>query len=228
MRAGVGLTVSVDRSIGLPMSSSSKLRARAHPQNETRARLISVGTEILSEKGFGSTGVEEILDKARVPKGSFYYYFESKAHFGLAVIDNYDFLWAQKLSRLLRDPATPPLERISNYIAEGVRGLERYAFRRGCLIGNMGQEMASLDDVFRARILNVFNSWAAYIADCLTQAKDRGELSAALDVQALSKFFWFAWEGAILQAKLERSVAPIEQFRAVMFENILKRDHVAH
>ena len=209
------------------MSSSSKVKARAHPQNETRARLVSVGTEILSEKGFGSTGVEEILDKARVPKGSFYYYFESKAHFGLAVIDNYDFLWAQKLTRLLRDPTTPPLERISNYIAEGVRGLERYAFRRGCLIGNMGQEMASLDDVFRARILNVFNSWAAYIADCLTQARDRGELSAALDVQALSKFFWFAWEGAILQAKLERSVAPIEQFRAVMFENLLKRDHAA-
>ncbi len=209
------------------MSSIPKSKIRAHPRNETRARLVSVGTEILSEKGFGSTGVEEILGKAGVPRGSFYYYFESKAQFGLAVIDNYENLWAQKLTRLLRDPMTPPLERISNYITEGVRGLEKYTFRRGCLIGNMGQEMASLDDVFRARILDVFQSWADYVADCLTQARDRGELSAALDVPTLSKFFWFAWEGAILQAKLERSTAPIEQFRAVMFENILKRDHAA-
>ncbi len=209
------------------MSTSPKPKTRVHRQNETRTHLVSVGTEILSEKGFGSTGLDEILGKAGVPKGSFYYHFESKAQFGLAVIDNYECLWAQKLTRLLRDPMTPPLERISNYIAEGVRGLEKYAFRRGCLIGNMGQEMASLDDVFRARILDVFKSWAGYIADCLTQASDRAELSAALDVQTLSKFFWFAWEGAILQAKLERSTAPIEQFRAVMFENILKRDHAA-
>jgi TetR/AcrR family transcriptional repressor of nem operon len=209
------------------MSATPKLRARARPQNETRARLISVGTEILSEKGFGSTGVEEVLGKAGVPKGSFYYYFESKAQFGLAVVDNYECLWAQKLTRLLRDPAVPPFDRISNYISEGIRGLEKYAFRRGCLIGNIGQEMAGLDDDFRFRILNVFNSWAGYIADCLSQAKARGELSASIDVEALSKFFWFAWEGAVLQAKLERSVEPIKQFKTVMFETILTRRHVA-
>ena len=63
-------------------------RIKAHSRNETRARLLSIGYEIVSEKGFGSTGVEEILSKADVPKGSFYYYFESKAAFGLAVIVN--------------------------------------------------------------------------------------------------------------------------------------------
>lgn len=115
---------------------------RVQARGETRARLVQIGTELLSEKGFGSTGLEEILEKASVPKGSFYYYFESKAKFGFAVIDHYDYLWAQKLHRLLRDPAVTPLARVDNYIAEGIRGLEKYAFRRGCLIGNMGQEMA--------------------------------------------------------------------------------------
>jgi TetR/AcrR family transcriptional regulator, transcriptional repressor for nem operon len=205
------------------MDTSPRIKARAHAGNETRARLINIGTEILSEKGFSSTGVEEILSKAGVPKGSFYYFFESKAKFGFAVIDNYEYLWAQKLTRLLRDPAVPPLERISNYISEGVRGLEKYAFRRGCLIGNMGQEMAALDDEFRSRILKVFNSWADYIVDCLNQAKERGEISDSVDVTEVSRFFWFAWEGAILQAKLERSVEPIEQFRSVMFKLIFSK-----
>jgi TetR/AcrR family transcriptional repressor of nem operon len=193
------------------MGVLQKPRIKAHSRNETRARLLGIGTEILSEKGFGSTGVEEILSKADVPKGSFYYYFE-----------NYEYIWAQKLTRLLRDPAVPPLNRIDNYISEGVRGLEKYAFRRGCLIGNMGQEMGSLDDQFRARILSVFASWADYIGDCLEDAKRRGDLSVDIDTAVTAKFFWFAWEGAILQAKLERSIEPIEQFRTVIFRTILR------
>lgn len=195
----------------------SKPRARG----ETRARLVHVGTEILSEKGFSSTGLEEILDKADVPKGSFYYYFESKAKFGFAVIDNYEYLWAQKLTRLLRNPAVPPLQRIDDYICEGVRGLEKYAFRRGCLIGNMGQEAAVLDEDFRFRILKVLASWAEHLGACLAEARARGDLPGDFDIEEAARFFWSAWEGAVLQAKLERSVEPIERFRSVMFKYVL-------
>lgn len=194
---------------------------KSQARGETRARLVQIGTEILSEKGFSSTGLEEILDKAGVPKGSFYYYFESKAKFGFAVIDNYDYLWAQKLTRLLRDPAVPPLKRIDNYIAEGIRGLEKYAFRRGCLIGNMGQEMPALDEAFRNRILKVFSSWADQLAACLREAREAGDLRDDVDIDDAAKFFWFAWEGAILQAKLEQSVEPIERFRSIMFKTVL-------
>lgn len=191
------------------------------PRAETRSRLVQIGTEILSEKGFDSTGIDEVLRRADVPKGSFYYYFDSKADFGLAVIDNYAFLWEQKLTRLLRNPNVKPLQRVRNYIAEGTRGLEKYAFRRGCLAGNMAQELGALDDAFRERILNVFESWARFLHDCLQEAKDAGELSPGTDVKQLARFFWLAWEGAILQAKVERSVRPVEQFRDVLFKYIL-------
>lgn len=192
-------------------------RARA----ETRSRLIQIGTEILSEKGFDSTGIDEVLRQAEVPKGSFYYYFESKADFGLAVIDNYAYLWEQKLTRILRDPNVRPLQRVQNYIAEGMRGLEKYAFRRGCLVGNMAQELGALDEIFRDRILAVFESWARFLRICLQEAKDAGDLPASADVKQLAQFFWLAWEGAILQAKLERSTKPVEQFRNVLFSYIL-------
>jgi TetR/AcrR family transcriptional repressor of nem operon len=203
------------------MNSASKLRARSS-YNDTRARLLAVGTEVLSEKGFVSTGLEEILDKSGVPKGSFYYYFDSKAAFGLAVIENYERIWARKLTRLLDDASVPPLERIHNYISEGVRGLEKFTFRRGCLIGNIGQEMNVLDEKFRQKILCVFSSWAGCIARCLNEAKERGDLPADFDVDRTSRFFWFAWEGAILQAKLELSIDPVEQFRSVLFKTILR------
>ena len=206
------------------MDVAVETRARTRGRSETRARLVQIGTEILSEKGFSSTGLEEILETAGVPKGSFYHYFESKAKFAFAVIDHYDYLWAQKLTRLLRDPSVSPLNRIDNYIAEGIRGLQKYAFRRGCLIGNMGQEMSSLEEEFRGRILKVFGSWAEQLADCLRQAREAGELRDDLDIDEAAKFFWFAWEGAILQAKLEQSVKPIECFRSIMLGKVLAKD----
>ena len=202
------------------MSGAAKRLPRTG-RAETRSRLVRIGTEILSEKGFDTTAIDEVLRRAEVPKGSFYHYFESKAAFGLATIDNYAYLWEQKLTRLLRDPNVRPLQRIRNYIAEAERGLEKYNFRRGCLVGNMGQELAALDDVFRQRILDVLNSWADFLVDCLKEAQEAGEIAADLNVRQVASFFWFAWEGAILKAKLERSVTPLEQFRDIMFRRIL-------
>jgi TetR/AcrR family transcriptional repressor of nem operon len=188
---------------------------------ETRSKLIDVGTEILSEKGFDTTTIDEVLKRTGVPKGSFYYYFGSKEDFGLAVIDNYAFLYEQKLTRLLRDPNLRPLQRVRNYIAEAARGLETYEFRRGCLIGNMGQELGGLDGVFRQRILDVLNSWSGFLADCLRQGQDAGEIRADMNVRQIASFFWFSWEGAILKAKLERSTQPLDEFAEVTFKTIL-------
>ena len=185
-------------------------------RDDTRARLIQVGTEIFSEKGFGAAGLEELLTKAGVPKGSFYHYFASKQEFGLAVIDNYAFLWEQKLTRLLRNPNVAPLQRVNNYIAEGIRGLEKYGFARGCLIGSMSQEIASLSEAFRTKALRVFAEWSDYLAICLDEAKTLGELDDDSDPQMLADFFWMAWEGAILKARLEQSVKPIESFQSVL------------
>lgn len=47
-------------------------------KDSTRARLLSVATEVLGEHGFGSTTVDEIAERAGVAKGTVYYHFESK------------------------------------------------------------------------------------------------------------------------------------------------------
>jgi hypothetical protein len=41
----------------------------------TRDHLLEVGLERLRSTGYTATGVKEVLDLAKVPKGSFYHYF---------------------------------------------------------------------------------------------------------------------------------------------------------
>ncbi|THF64630.1 TetR family transcriptional regulator [Pseudothauera nasutitermitis] len=181
---------------------------------ETREALIRHGTAVLTEKGFAATGLDEVLRATGVPKGSFYHYFASKEAFGRAVIDAYAAYFARKLDRALLDPALPPLARVRAFIDDACAGMARHGFRRGCLIGNLGQEMAVLPESYRARLEEVFADWQARLAACLRAARAAGEIAPEADCEALAEFFWIGWEGAVLRAKLVGGEAPLRRFAA--------------
>jgi len=50
-------------------------------------------------KGYNDTGIQEIIDKAGLPKGSFYNFFKSKEDFGLLVIDYFMEFYAKILTK---------------------------------------------------------------------------------------------------------------------------------
>ena len=50
--------------------------------HDTKAELIRSGIEHLTKHGFASSGIDQIVKKVGVPKGSFYLYFANKETFG--------------------------------------------------------------------------------------------------------------------------------------------------
>ncbi len=187
---------------------------------ETRERLIREGTAILTTKGLASTGLDEILKKTEIPKGSFYHYFSSKDDFGLAVIENYGRYFAKKLDHWLLNENRAPLDRIRDFIEDAKSGMARHQFKRGCLIGNLGQELGSLDEKFRMPLEETFLDWQNRIAQCLEDAKATGDLKPDADCKDIAAFFWIGWEGAILRAKLVKSNQPIDLFSSVFFKGL--------
>jgi TetR/AcrR family transcriptional repressor of nem operon len=204
-------------------SSPSRSGSRAVTRTDTRNALVWCGTELLTERGFQITGIDEVLKRVRVPKGSFYHYFKSKHHFGHAVIDNYEAYYAKKMDLIFGDISQSPLQRLVNFTVNAKNGMVKFDFKRGCLIGNLGQELAALDTQFRERLEGVLVSWEKRVSDCLSEAIDAGELAPGQDPQALSRFFWVGWEGAILRSKLMRSLEPIDQFTSIFFRSVLVR-----
>jgi len=202
----------------MPSPALSVPRKRGRPPKDqwaidgARTRLVRAGVAILTEKGFGAVGLDEILSAVGVPKGSFYFYFESKTAFGLALVDAYADFFARKLDRWFEDRSRAPLQRLRDFVADAREGMRRYDFRRGCLVGNLGQEMGALPEEFRARLVNVFGDWEARTAKCLRQAQAAGEIAPGLDCDRLASFFWIGWEGAVLRAKLEQSPVPLDEF----------------
>ncbi|MBC3193422.1 TetR/AcrR family transcriptional regulator [Pseudonocardia sp. C8] len=199
-------------------ASTEPRRRRGRPRKDQtqpdapRARLLRQGVAILTEKGFSAVGIEEILAAAGVPKGSFYHYFDTKESFGLALIDAYADFFAKKLDRWFTDEERRPLDRLRDFIADARDGMARFDYRRGCLVGNLGQEMGVLPEPFRDRLAVVLRDWEERTARCLRAAQDAGEIPEDVDCAMLAQFFWIGWEGAVLRAKLERDPAALDTF----------------
>ena len=56
---------------------------------DAKTRILKAGARIVLEKGFCDTGLAEVLEAAKVPKGSFYFHFKNKEDFGLQLVDTY-------------------------------------------------------------------------------------------------------------------------------------------
>ena len=190
-------------------------------KRDTRSDIVRIGTDLISRQGFNATGVDAVLKKAGIPKGSFYHYFKSKEDFGLAVINHFAERYDQRLITFLADEEVTPLNRIRNYLESGLMRLEQNLCSKGCLIGNLGQELADSNERFRSRLDEIFNSWKRSFSACLREAQIRGELSGEVDPDALACFILSGWEGAILRAKVMKSPQPIRDFIQVLFATAL-------
>ncbi|HCI3504629.1 TetR/AcrR family transcriptional regulator [Pseudomonas chloritidismutans] len=176
--------------------------------------------EVLSEQGFAATGIDSVLKRINVPKGSFYHYFNSKEAFGQAVLDRYASRFARKLDLLLLNEADPPLQRIRNFVEDAKEGMAKYEFRRGCLVGNLGQEIMALPESFRLALEHTLIDWQERLACCLREAASQGQIDSDSDCDSLAAFFWIGWEGAVLRSKLSRDVRPLEIFSEGFFAAI--------
>ena len=63
--------------------------------SDAREKILSAAQSLIELRGYSALGVAEICKAADVPKGSFYYFFESKEALALAVIDEH---WAEPAS----------------------------------------------------------------------------------------------------------------------------------
>lgn len=190
-------------------------------QTATRDKLLDTGAELIGSHGYNATGINAVLKASGVPKGSFYHYFASKEDFGLAVIDRVALSYDEKLVQLLEDPEVAPLERLRRYFAVGREDMLLCDHAHGCLIGNLGQELAGQSDIFRDRLDRVFQQWEQHFIRCLKDAQRQGHVDPALDIEALASFILAGWEGAILRAKTLKSVEPMKRFEAILFSRLL-------
>jgi TetR/AcrR family transcriptional repressor of nem operon len=128
--------------------------------SDKRQEIIEVTTVLIHSKGYGNTTLSNILDAAEIGKGQFYHYFSSKHELGLAVLDYFFSTWDRLLLENILGSQKDANIRFNDMLEWIVNQHKCKQSKCGCMFGNLALEMSELDEVFRQRLVMVFEKWA--------------------------------------------------------------------
>src|SRR5687767_10110076 len=79
-------------------------------------RLMAAALDLMWEESYGGVTIDDICKRAEVKKGSFYYFFDSKAALAVAALEKmWRDDWKPKMDARF-SPSVEPLSRIREYL----------------------------------------------------------------------------------------------------------------
>ena len=182
----------------------------------TKERILFEGAKIVHLKGYHATGLQEILKAAGVPKGSFYFYFNSKKEFGLQLIDFYTANVTQKGMKLLERSNISPLAGMQEFLRWISYQSTRLGYKGGCPIGNLAQELGDTDEEFREKLHDAYQQLIGLHALFLAEARKAGEISTDRDIDELAELIYNCFQGALIQMKLGKTLDPVKNIEQTL------------
>lgn len=176
---------------------------------DTRQNLLENGQRLIAGKGFSAVGLSEILTAAGVPKGSFYYYFDSKEAFGEALLESYFEDYLDDLDERLAQPG-PMAQRILNYWQHWQATQSYVDYQGKCLAVKLGAEVADLSESMRLAL----DRGTSAVIDRLERAVAIGVADGSLtidgDPRDVARGLYQLWLGASVMAKIVKGTEPFQ------------------
>lgn len=199
------------------------MSTKALTRQDTRQILIQAGADVMIEKGYTNSGIQEVLSKVGVPKGSFYHYFNSKEDFAVAIIEEFERSFNEYFQPILNNKSLTPTQRLRTFCTNKRDCMQASDCRKGCLIGNLSQEMSDQSETLRQVLSDVMTTRRDAIASCIEEGQLSGEFTNEADAQLIAELFLSGWEGAMMRAKTIKNLEPLNIFIDLMFELVLKK-----
>ncbi|QCX48303.1 TetR/AcrR family transcriptional regulator [Ralstonia pseudosolanacearum] len=179
-------------------------------RHDTRDRILDAGGELILGRGFSAVGLAEILGRAQVPKGSFYYYFDSKEDFGVALLERYFQDYDAGVVSLFNDTRMTARERLLRYFTAWIDLHERSACEVTCLAVKLSGEVSDLSEPMRKVLSAGMTRMVERIAAALQAGVADGSLAPVAHPRGLAEGLYAMWVGGALLAKAHRSIAPLQ------------------
>ncbi len=185
--------------------------------------ILQTGLELMFLNGYHATGIKEITDSIGIPKGSFYNHFKSKEQFGLEVLEQYCKNGVKLHEEMLLKSERSAIERLENMYSQMI---EKYknelGCKLGCLMSNFSAELSDVNEQFAALLEHQFKQIENIIAQCLQEARDTKEINTESNPSQLAAFILNSWHGALIRMKSSADIKPLDDFKHLIFNTILK------
>ena len=176
--------------------------------SDAKERLMEAIVELLWTSSYGSTTIDHICEKAAVKKGSFYYFFDSKADLAMAAIGD---AWRQHRVELdsIFSPTVPPLERLRKYCDYNykIQAEMKAEFGRvlGCPMFCLGCEISTLENHLQKKVNEMLDQKRKYLESAIRDAHAAGLIHAP-DAAAKARTLFSYYQGQLTEARIQNNL----------------------
>jgi TetR/AcrR family transcriptional repressor of nem operon len=181
----------------------------AQADSPTRTRLLDAAQALMLSKGFTATTVEEICEKAKLTKGSFFHYFASKDELGRVLLERF-CADGERMHAAFAGADPDPLKRVYAYLDNFVKEAAASPMP-GCLMGMFAQELCDLNPEIRATCERGFAGWAKAFGHLLAEAKAARAPKRLFEPQALAEHLIAVLEGSLILARAKEEPGVVVQ-----------------
>jgi len=187
--------------------------------SDAKVKLMDAVLELIWTGSYGSTTIDHICDKAGVKKGSFYYFFDSKAQLAAEALDA---SWQDKRIELDRifSATVPPLERLQKYCEFNykVQGEIKAQYGRvlGCPQVSLGCEVCTQEDALQKKIQSIMDYKCKYIEAAIRDANAAG-LTHVADAAAMARMSMAYIQGLMTQARIQNNLETLREMTPGLF-----------
>jgi TetR/AcrR family transcriptional repressor of nem operon len=166
--------------------------------------------QVVRQKGYAATSVDDLCQAAGVTKGAFFHHFESKEDLGVAAAQYWSDFTTEFFNGAAYQKLGDPLDRLLGYIdfrREILRGnIEDFT----CLLGTMVQEAYETSPKIRKACDASISRHAAAVAQDIAAAKKLYAPKAKWSAEDLALFTQVVMQGSFILAKAKHGPAAAE------------------
>lgn len=193
-------------------------------QNEgLRNKLLDQGVAIFMQQGYHGTGIQEIVDKVGIPKGSFYNYFKSKEDFGSEAIIHYSDEFKEFLSSVLETSKKDTLLGLNQFFDNLIDLFDEKDCSDGCLIGNFAAEISDSSNVGRETMSKCIGEWKDIIKEIMIRGQEKKVIRDNISADEMADFLLNFLEGSLIRMKIEASTDPLKQMKKTFLDYAIKK-----
>ena len=183
--------------------------------------------ELIWTGSYGSTTIDQICEKAGVKKGSFYYFFDSKATLAEAALEAE---WERKRVALdqIFSPTVAPMERIHRFYEYMYNQQVELRSKCGCVLGcplfTLGSEVCTQEQRLLAKVQELLGHWRRYLESAIRDAHAAGLIDAP-DAEAKARMLFAYQEGMLTQARIQNDLGVLREMERGTFAMLGVAEH---
>jgi TetR/AcrR family transcriptional repressor of nem operon len=169
--------------------------------SDTRLMILQKSFDLIYERGFQATSIDEIVATTQVTKGAFFYHFKNKEEMGLALIHE---VMAPNMLPFM----TQSLHKTGNirtdvyYMMKSLLNAPFFKVEYGCPAMNLIEEMAPLNTSFRSALAQLIIQWQVVLEQAIANAQVQGQIDEAHNPKQVSMYISANYSGVRNMGKI--------------------------